>query len=88
LKLNAEFFEYIFPLKTENAHSQPLNNSENSLEDSDEHAIEELRRSKRQRKETSFGDDFYTYLINNDPLSFSEVVDSPDSNLWNEAIQV
>ena len=85
---NAEFFESIFPLKSDNIPSQPLNNSRNPLEDSDEHAVEELRRSKRQRKETSFGDDFYTYLVNNDPLTFVETVNSSDSNLWREAIQV
>ena len=33
-----------------------------------------LRRSKRQRIEKSFGDDFYTYLVEDDPLSFSKVL--------------
>jgi len=31
-----------------------------------------LRRSKRKRKKTSYGDDFYTYLVGNKPLNFSE----------------
>jgi len=35
---------------------------------------EDLRRSKRQRKETSFGDDFYTCLVENDPTSFLEAI--------------
>ena len=32
-----------------------------------ESSHDELRRSKRQRKKFSFGDDFYTYLIENKP---------------------
>jgi len=38
---------------------------------------EDLRRSKRQRKETSYGDVFYTYLVGNEPLSFSEAISAP-----------
>ena len=49
--------------------------------------IEELRRSKRQRKETSFGDDFYTYLIDKDPVTYSKAISSSDSLLWKEAIK-
>ena len=33
----------------------------------------ELRRSKRQRKEVSFGDDFYTYFIENEPSYFKAI---------------
>jgi len=40
---------------------------------------EDLRRSKRQGKETSFGDNFYTYLINNDPTIFVEATSDPDA---------
>ena len=42
----------------------------------------ELRRSKRQRKEVSFGDDFYTYLIENELSSYFEVISSPNALLW------
>ena len=35
-----------------------------------ESSHDELRRSKRRRKEVSFGDDFYTYLIENEPSSY------------------
>ena len=48
---------------------------------------ENLRRSKRQRKETSYEDDFYTYLIRNEPLSFSEVISAPDAKHWDKAIR-
>ena len=37
---------------------------------------DELKRSTRQRKEFSFGDDFYTYLIENELSSYSEVISS------------
>ena len=48
---------------------------------------DELRRSKRQRKEVSFGDDFYTYLIDNKPSSYFEAISSSDALLWKEAIK-
>ena len=39
---------------------------------------DELRRSKRQ----FFGDDFYTYLIENESFSHFEVISSFDALLW------
>ena len=48
---------------------------------------DELRRSKRQRKEISLGDDFYTYLIENEPLSYLEAISSHNTLLWKEAIK-
>ena len=32
--------------------------------------ILELKRSKRERKETNIGDDFYTFLVDDDPKSY------------------
>ena len=49
---------------------------------------DELRRSKRQRKEISLGDNFYTYLIENEPLSYFEAISSPNALLWKEAIKI
>ena len=48
---------------------------------------EVLRRNERQRKETSFGDDFYTYLVENDPTSFLEATSVPDAKQWDKAIR-
>ncbi|WVY98265.1 hypothetical protein V8G54_030416 [Vigna mungo] len=48
---------------------------------------EDLRRSKRQRKATSFGDDFYTYLVDNDPTTFVESISAPDAKQWDNAIR-
>ena len=54
-----------------------MNDIENSYDehvptivDDMESSHDELRRSKRQRKEVSFGDDFYTYLIENEASSY------------------
>jgi len=48
---------------------------------------EYLRRNKSQRKETTFEDDFYTYLIQNNPLRFSEAINAPDAKHWDKAIK-
>ena len=67
-KKNASFFEHIFPLSEKISHTPTIvDDIENSY---DEHvpttvddiksSLDELRRSKRQIKEVSFGDDFYT----------------------------
>ena len=53
-----------------------------------ESSHDELRRSKRRRKEVSFGDDFYTYLIENEPSSYFEAISSHDALLWKEAIKI
>jgi len=47
----------------------------------------DLRRRKRQRNETSFGDDFYTYLVENDPTSFLETSSAPNAKQWDKAIR-
>ena len=39
------------------------------------------------KKETSFGNDFYIYLVGNDLLTFSEAI-SHDASLWKEAIKL
>ena len=52
-----------------------------------ESSHDELRRSKRQRKKVSFGDHFYTYLIENEPSSYFEVILSSNALLWKEAIK-
>ena len=37
-------------------------------------------------KETNLGDDFYTFLVDDDPRSYKEVMTSSNAPLWNEAI--
>ena len=67
---NAEFFEHIFPLFEQISHTPTIVDAEKSYDehvptsvDDMESTHDELRRSKRPRKEVSFGYDFYTYLI-------------------------
>jgi len=77
---NVEFFEHIFPLKSSGTSEQPIDSASDALS-------EDVRRSKRQRKETSFGDDFYTYLVENDPISFLEATCAPNAKHWDKAIK-
>ena len=64
---NAEFFEHIFPLSEQISHTPTIVDAEKSYDehvptsvDDMESSHDESRKSKRQRKEVSFGDDFYT----------------------------
>ncbi|WVZ67986.1 hypothetical protein U9M48_016985 [Paspalum notatum var. saurae] len=45
------------------------------------------RKSKRQRVEKSFGDDFIVYLVDDTPMSISEAYASSDADNWKEAVQ-
>ncbi|WVZ50723.1 hypothetical protein U9M48_001951 [Paspalum notatum var. saurae] len=45
------------------------------------------RKSKRQRVEKSFGNDFIVYLVDDTSMSISEAYASPDADNWKEAIQ-
>ena len=46
----------------------------------------EPRRSKRAKISKSFGPDFLTYLLENEPQSYREAMTSPEAPLWKEAI--
>ena len=79
----AEFFENVFPLKSSIRKSL----SEHACESSSfENNGIELRRSKRERKGTNFGDDFYTFLMGGDPLTYNEAIFSLDGPLWKEGV--
>ena len=38
------------------------------------------------RIEKSFGEDFYTFLVEGEPMNFSEAMSSLDAPFWKEAI--
>src|SRR5438132_10427008 len=93
---DAIFFKNMFPMKDMHSVSRfssevipepiaPIEPSEqpheNILEEDDSEAP---RRSKRQRIEKSFGDDFNTYLVDDTPTSIVEVYASPDADDWKE----
>ncbi|KAL9447409.1 hypothetical protein AB3S75_014971 [Citrus x aurantiifolia] len=91
---NASFFEHVFPCNSrveskelEQFHETTLENEENDQAPEEEEEQEiEVRRSKRARIEKSFGPDFLTYLLENEPQSFKEAVTSAKGTLWKEAI--
>ena len=56
-----------------------------SSSDPPESSKQELRRSKRKRVATNFGDD-YVFLAENDPQSYEEAMTSFDAPFWREAI--
>ena len=69
---NAEFFENIFPLSEKISHTPTISNNI-------ENTNEVLRKSKQQRKNLPFGNDFYSYIVDSDPLTYSNVVSSLDA---------
>ena len=47
---------------------------------------EEPRRSTRQRKSVSFGPDFITLLLENEPQTFKAAMSLSESTYWKEAV--
>lgn len=95
---DATFFEHIFPMKDIHSnsrysseitpeHSTPIGSFEQPheivLEEDDNDAP---KRSKRQRVEKSFGDDFIVYLVDDTPTTIAEAFASPDADDWKEAV--
>ncbi|GKA93173.1 retrovirus-related pol polyprotein from transposon TNT 1-94 [Tanacetum coccineum] len=98
---NASFFENIFPcLSKETGSSSRLDDKvvqdkrqrdDNDLQDerqdqTDEEEVEP-RRSKRARNEKSFGPDFVSFMVENEPTSYREAVTSSEGQQWREAIK-
>nr|GEU47351.1 putative ubiquitin carrier protein [Tanacetum cinerariifolium] len=90
---NASFFEHIFPCLSKETRSSSrlddevvkdkIHRDDNDLQDERQDQIEEeeveLRRSKRARNEKSFGPDFVSFMVENEPTSYqeAEIVDLP-----------
>lgn len=87
---NASFFEDVFPCLNKEVESPSLPNNEAVREEeqaqSEEEEIEP-RRSKRARVEKSFGDDFFTYVVESEPKTYQEAVTSSEGPQWKEAIK-
>jgi len=88
---NASFFEHVFPNKIGQETSNKKrsfdaitsNGQEHDQEQElDQNEEEEPRRSKRARTSKSFGPDFLTYMVENEPLTFKEAMSSPEAPLW------
>ena len=83
------FLNKFFPLSEQISHTPTIVDAEKSYDehvptsvDDKESSHDELRRSKRRRKEVSFGNYFYTYLIENESSSYFEAISSLDALLW------
>ena len=79
------FFENIFLYNIVYESIDNNNRSRDTISRSDP-MEDEPRHSKRQRTSTSFGPDFLTYLLENEPRTFKEVVTSPEALFWKEVI--
>nr|GFB31062.1 zinc finger, CCHC-type [Tanacetum cinerariifolium] len=98
---NASFFENIFPcLLKETGSSSRLDNGvvqdkrqrdDNDLQDERQDQNEEeeveLRRSKRAGNEKSFGPDFVSFMVENEPTFYRGAVTSSEGRQWKEAIK-
>ncbi|GJU35661.1 retrovirus-related pol polyprotein from transposon TNT 1-94 [Tanacetum coccineum] len=97
---NASFFENIFPCLTkETGSSSRLDDEvvqdkrqrdENDLQVERQDQVEEViepRRGKRARTEKSFGPDFVSFMVENEPTSYREAVTSSEGHQWKEAIK-
>ena len=58
---------------------------ENSQDQNKDSEVEP-KRSKRIRVEKSFGPDFLTYILEGEPQTYKETVNSTDGLMWKEVI--
>ncbi|GJY66131.1 pol polyprotein [Tanacetum coccineum] len=98
---NASFFENIFPCLTKETESSlrlddevvqdKRQRDDNDLHDERQDQLEEEevdpRRSKKARTEKSFGLDFVSFMVENEPTSYREAVTSTEGHQWKEAIK-
>jgi hypothetical protein len=96
---DATLFENIFPIRDETSSSRQEYiekdystksmelNEPTFIEHPEEDRDEAPRRSKRQRTEKSFGDDFLIYLVDDTPETIAEAYSSPDANYWKEVVK-
>jgi hypothetical protein len=95
---DASFFKDIFPMKDIVAARSEASTSytpepnpvslapANSEEPIKDNSMVAPRRSKRQRTEKSFSDDFIVYLVDDTPKTLVEAYASPDVERWKEAV--
>ncbi|WJZ85230.1 hypothetical protein VitviT2T_004776 [Vitis vinifera] len=82
---NASFFEDVFPCKSKEEPSSSKRMLKS--QDQNEEVEVEPRRSKRVRTEKSFGPDFLNFMLEGEPQTFKEAVNSTEGLMWKEAIK-
>ncbi|XP_075504422.1 uncharacterized protein LOC142541854 [Primulina tabacum] len=80
---NAIFFETSFPCKERKEGS--IKRSYEFTNDSKE-INEKPKRGKRARIEKSFGPNFLTYMLDDEPKTIQEALSNPEAPFWKEAI--
>ena len=78
---NVNFFENIFPMKLSGEQQAQKTIRYESIK-----PYELVIRSKRDRKDKNLGDGFYTFLIDEDPITYKEAIPSSDALLCKEAL--
>ncbi|KAL6180044.1 hypothetical protein ACLB2K_046713 [Fragaria x ananassa] len=92
---DATYFEDIFPFKSRiqnqtvdivisNAGKDTASSSNPVVKETK--SLEEIRRSKRMRKEKNFGEDFVVFHIKGDPATYKEAMASSDAPFCKETI--
>ena len=87
---NASFFEDLFPCRSKEEPSslkQVLETINENSEDQDKDSGVEPKCNKRERTENSFGPDFFTYVLEREPQTFKESINTTESLIWKEAIK-
>ena len=88
---NASFFEDVFPYKSKvepNSSKREFGDITENSQDEDNNGEVEPKRSKKARVEKSFGPDFLTYMLEGEPQTYKEVVNSTEGLMWKEAINI
>ena len=77
---DASFFEDIFCFKTKISRSLECELSSSRSMDLEFETKTELKRSKSMRIEKNFEEEFFTYLVEDDPCTYDEAMSSSDSS--------
>ena len=86
---NASFFENVFPCKSKvepNSSKRSFETTNENSKDGNDTSEVEPRCSKRVRVEKSFGQDFLTYMLEGEPRTYKEAMNSTEGFMRKKAI--
>ena len=81
---NASFFKLVFPCKITQETSSSKRTYETAIDsnqDQEDKDINELKQSKMSKISKSFGPDFLTFMLENEPQTYKEAMSTPESSL-------